>query len=127
MKKGDKAIPGPVDRTEEEKLVQAPLVVILGGKEYEIRPLVIRDSREWRKKVGPWQAALSRYAGIKSDEPEAFETALTELLVDRIDQTVNFFFDYARDLPREEIESVATEGEIVVAFNEVIKFAFPFD
>ena len=38
-------------RTEEEKLCKAAIVVVLGGKEYQIEPLVIRDSRVWRGQV----------------------------------------------------------------------------
>lgn len=115
------------DRTEDDKLALAPIVVILGGKECKIAPLVIRDSREWRKKVGPFQASLSRYASITSDNPEEFEKCLISLMVDRIDQIVDYFFEYAKDLNREKIEGIASDKEIVRAFNEVIKVAFPFD
>ncbi len=38
------------ERSEDEKLTQAPITVILGRKEYGIAPLVISASREWRKK-----------------------------------------------------------------------------
>ena len=114
-------------RTEEEKVSRAPIEVILGGKKYGITPLVIRDSREWRKKAGPFQASLSKYASISSDDPEAFEKSLVELLVNRIDQTIDLFFAYARDLDREAIESIASDNEIVKAYNIVFKFTFPFE
>jgi len=114
-------------RTDEDKIAQAGIVVILGGKEYEIAPLVIRDSREWRKKVGPWRAEIARLASVDSDNTEEFVEALTELMVDRIDQTIEYFFGYAKDLNREEIEKVAIDREIVKSFNEVLKVAFPFE
>ena len=113
-------------RTEEEKVVRAPIVVILGGNEYNIAPLVIRDSREWRKKAAIFQAAVAKYASVDSNNPVEFEKSLIEMLTDRFDQTIDLFFDYAKDLDPEEIEGKATDGEIVVAFQEVIKMAFPF-
>lgn len=117
----------PEVRTEDEKIMQDAIKVILGGKEYSIAPLVIRDSREWRKKVGPWKAALSKYASVDSDKPEEFAKALTELMVDRIDETIAFFFEYAKDLDPEEIKGLATDAEICKAFNKVFEYAFPFE
>lgn len=113
-------------RTEEEKVARAPIVVVLGGKKYNIAPLVIRDSREWRKKAAIFQAAVAKYASVDSNNPVEFEKSLIELLTDRLDQTIDLFFDYAKDLNRGKFESIATDGEIVVAFQEVIKIAFPF-
>ena len=113
-------------RTEEQKLVQAGIKVILGGREYEIRPLVIRESREWRRKAVPFQSALVKYASVNSDNPEELGKALNELLIDRIDQAIDLFFDYAKDLNRGEIEDLATDREIVEALNEVNAVAFPF-
>lgn len=115
------------ERTEEDKVAQAGIKVILGGKEMEIAPLVIRDSREWRKKVGPWKARLVKLASVNSDDAEAFEKALTELMVSRIDETIDYFFEYAKDLKRQDIEAIATTKEVVTAFNGVFKVAFPFD
>ena len=109
-----------------DKASPAGITVILGGQKYEVKPLVIKESREWRKKAAPFQAAIARYASINSDDPEAFEKALVELLTDRIDETVDLFFDYARELDREAIEGVATDAEIVQALNEVNAIAFPF-
>ena len=120
-------MPGENERTEEEKVAQAGIKVILGGKEMEIAPLVIRDSREWRKKVGPWKARLAKLASVNSDNPEDFEKALTELMVSRIDETIDYFFEYARGLDKKEIEGKATTKEVVKAFDEVFKVAFPFD
>jgi len=38
-------------RTEDQIVAQEPLKVILGGREWEVPILVIKDSREWRKKI----------------------------------------------------------------------------
>ena len=112
-------------RTEDQKITQAPIVVILGGKEYEIAPLVIRDSREWRKKVIALISPLPQMVNVKIDTPEEFGQALTEMLITMSDQVVDLFFEYAKDLNREEIEGIATDAELRDAFGEVIKIAFP--
>ena len=112
-------------RTEEQKLTQAGIKVILEGQEYEIRPLVIRDSREWRAKVIKLIAPLPEYVKVTMDNTEDFEKVLTSMLVTMPDQVLDLFFDYAKDLDREEIENKATDAEMREAFNEVIKIAFP--
>ncbi len=112
-------------RTEEDILTQAGIKVTLGGIEYDIAPLVIRDSREWRKKVVALVAPVAQIAGTSSDTPDAFEQALTSLLVTMPDKVIDLFFEYAKDLNREDIESVTTDAEMSQAFKEVIAFAFP--
>ena len=93
-------------RTEEDKLTQAGFQVILGGKKYDVAPLVIRDSREWRKKVIALIAPLPT-------------------LLEMPDQVIDLFFEYAKDLDKKEIESVTTDEEMAKAFMEVVAFAFP--
>ncbi len=114
-----------VERTEEQKVAQAPIVVTLGGVEHSIAPLVIRDSRVWRQNVIKLIAPLPGLVNITTDDAEGFGEALTQLLVIMPDQVVELFFDYARDLTREEIEGVATDAELRDAFAEVMKIAFP--
>jgi len=112
-------------RTEEEKVFQAPIVVVFGSEEYNIKPLVIRDSREWRAKVIKLIAPIPQLVSTKIDTPDEFGQVLTEMLVTMPDQVIELFFDYAKDLNKEEIESVATDAEMTTAFGEVIKVAFP--
>ena len=126
-----KKSPKPVTRTEDEKVMQSGIKVILGGNEYAIAPLVIRDSAEWRKKVGPWKAGLAKLASVDSDKPEEFEKTLTVLMVDRIDETIEHFFTYAKKLidgtvvSPDEIKGIASDAEVVAAFNKVFEYAFP--
>ena len=108
-------------RTEEDKIVQAGIKVSLGGKEYAIAPLVIKYSGEWRKKALPLIGHLLQYSRLtkgKSNSQE-MEQAFTELFTTKTDEILASFFEYARDLPRDEIESNATDGEIILAFMEV--------
>lgn len=114
-----------MERTEEEKLVQAPIEVILGGTKYNVPPLVIRDSREWRKHVVALVSTLPKYARVTSDTPDEFEAALNAIMVSMPDKVVDLFFEYAKALDRDKIESVATDAEIAKAFDQVVEIAFP--
>ena len=113
------------ERTEEQKVFSDPIRVKLGGRDYEIRPLVVRQSREWRKKLASAMADLPQYMGVDASNPDKFSEALNAMMVALPDQVVDLFFEYAPDLPRDEIEEAATDDEIAKAFGEVIKLAFP--
>lgn len=112
-------------RTEEDKVLRAPIVVVLGGREYKIKPLVIRDSRAWRSKLVDVLAELPKYADVTTDKPDEFEAALKVLLVTMSDMVADLFFEYAKDLNREEIEGIATDGELSKAFALIVAAAFP--
>jgi len=112
-------------RTEEDKIVQAGIEVILGGEKYTIHPLVIRDSREWRKSVVDLIATLPKYTEVTTDTPGDFRDALDALLVAVPDSVANLFFQYAKNLNKEEIEASATDAELAKAFEQVVEIAFP--
>ena len=120
-----KAAAKVIPRSEEEIVSQADIVVILGGEEYRIKPLVIRDSREWRKKVIDLVAPLPGLVSITMDDKEGFAGALKEMLVVMPDQVLEHFFEYAKDLNRDEIEGKATDAELAKAFEAVMVVAFP--
>ena len=112
-------------RTEEDKILRAGMMVILGGKEYEIKPLVIRDAREWRKKLAGMMSKLPQYIQVTTDDVEGFESAINIMMVGMPDEIADLFFAYAKDLNREEIESNATEVELSKAFEAVLDIALP--
>ena len=113
------------DRSEEDKLAQACITVIFGGEEYQVAPLVIRDSREWRKKVIALLAPLPDLVKVNTDDSEGFLQALNTMLVAMPDQVIDLFFEYAKDLDPKVIEDKATDAEMADAFKEVIAVAFP--
>ncbi|MBA7641802.1 hypothetical protein ES703_49487 [subsurface metagenome] len=114
-----------MERTEEQIVTQAPILVILGGKEYPVKELNIRNARIWRAKVIKLISPVPQLVSTKIDTPEDFSKHLTEMLVAIPDQVIDVFFEYAKDLDREEIEDIATDKEMAQAFLEVIKVAFP--
>lgn len=112
-------------RTEEDKVFRAPIVVTLGGREYEIKPLVIKEAREWRKQFAKLIGKLPTYAGVTTDDPQGFEAAVEATLVVMPDEMANLFFAYAKNLDRETIESSATEAELAKAIEAIMEVAFP--
>ena len=100
-------------------------MLILGGKEYEAKPLVIRDSRVWRHKLATMLGMLPQYVNITTDTPDKFEGALNALLQAMPDQVLDLVFLYAKALDRETIEGEATEAEIAKAFEQILEVAFP--
>ncbi len=113
------------ERNEEDKIAQAPIVVILGRKKYDVAPLVIRDSREWRKKVIELIAPLPQMTKVTTKNPETFGEVLKQMLVIMPDKVIELFFEYAKGLKQAEIEAEATDAEMAEAFKEVIAVAFP--
>jgi len=114
-----------MERTEEDKVVQAGIKVVLGGVEYSIAPLVIKDSREWRKGVVSLLSSLPQYTDVTTDTPDEFGDALNAVMVALPDKVTDLFFLYAKDLNREEIEETATDTELAKAFEQVVEIAFP--
>ena len=112
-------------RTEEEKLAKASLKVMLGGQEYEIKPLVIRDSRPWRKDVADTLASLPVDTKVTTKDIDLFGKVIKSSLFEMPNKVIDLFFGYAKDLDREEIEGIATDGEMAKAFLEVVEMAFP--
>jgi len=112
-------------RTEEDKVVQGSICVILGGEKYYIAPLVIKDSRQWRKKAINLISELPKYAEVTTDTPDEFGEALKAMLVDMPEKVAALFFEYAKDLDQKDIEAKATDMELAKAFEQVIEIAFP--
>ncbi len=112
-------------RTEEQIILQEPIMVKLGGKDYEIKLLPIAKAREWRKELAKIMASVPEVLGISSDSQEAFASGLDALFNGIPDRVIDLFFLYARDLDRDEIENTATEQELSLAFAKVVKVAFP--
>ena len=114
-----------MERSEEEKVLRSSVVVTLGGVEHEIRPLVIAEAREWRKKFARLIGQLPAYANTSTDDAEGYEAAVSALYVQVPDEMSDLFFAYAKDLDREEIEATATEAELADALEAVMGVAFP--
>ena len=114
-----------MNRTEDQKLFQEPAKAILRGKECELRPLKLREEREWRKEFSDVMGVLPKYANVTTDDPDAFQGAVAALMITLPDQVVDLFFHYAKDLDRDKLEEEVTGAEVAEAFKVVITMAFP--
>lgn len=113
------------ERTEDEKITQGPITVVLGGKEHKVKLLVIKDSRQWRAEVVKLLATLPQYITVTTDDPEAFGGAMNAMISSMPDTVIDLFFKYAKDLNQEEMEAVASDAEVAAAFEKVVSVAFP--
>ena len=82
-----------MERTEEQKIIQEPVVVILGGDRYEIKPLVIKEAAPWRRKFIGLFNDLSILASVTSDAPDQFKSAMNEMLLNKPDAISDLFFE----------------------------------
>lgn len=114
-------------RSEEDKVLQVPVKVTLGGRMYEIRPLPIKYALPWCKDViRTVVSGIMSRANVTTDTPEKFDEAMTDILVNRPEELINLFFQYARELNKDEIMEVASLNEIIDAFEAVKGFESRF-
>lgn len=114
-----------MERTEEQKITQEPVVVLFGGEEYEIKPLPIKYASPWRKKFIALMREVSALAVVTSDNNESFMASLADILTEKPDKLVDLLFEYI-PVSRDEIENKATSSEILKALEEVIALESPF-
>lgn len=112
------------NRSEGDKITQTPIAVRFGGKEYEIYPLVIKESKLWRKKFAEVLKGLPLFVNAV-DTTEHFEQVINGMFLDVPDSVMDLIFAYAKNLPRKEVEAVATDAEMAKAFEAIIEMAFP--
>ncbi len=117
--------PEEPDRTEDDILLQRALEVTLAGEPHTIKLLPIRPQAEWRRKVVPLLSGFLGISKISTDDPAEFEAGLASVLIETPEKMLDLFFDYARDLDREEIENTATEAEVAVAFKKIVAVVLP--
>ncbi len=113
-----------MERTEEQKILQSPITISLGGKDYEVRPLVIKESRAWRVKLVAALKSLPQQINTTSS-PDALSDNIQAMFSTMPDMAADLFFAYAKDLNREEIEAAALDLELAAAFEQVVELAFP--
>lgn len=116
------------ERTQTDKIIGASITVTLGGAEYNIRPLPVRPNREWLRKYRRMIEENGARAGIKFDAENysEFSAAMADIMTGGdFDRIADLFFEYAQDLPREQIEESASSIEVLNAFSELLLLANP--
>jgi len=116
-------------RSEEEKVLRAPLLLRLGGTIYEVPVLPCGKSRAWRKQLVEAFSGLE-LAGLQVNGVSEFLAALPRLVQQVMmglpEAVGDLVFAYCPALPREEIEAEATDEEMAQAFLDILGAALPF-
>lgn len=108
--------------------------ITLGGKTYTVQELPLRKNAAWRQKVG---GLVGEVAGlVEATQIDLASTADLVRVVNQVrgvlmnapDKLTALLFDYSPVLAadRERIEAEVYESELLAAFVEVLKLAFPF-
>ena len=109
--------------------------ITLAGREYTIRELTSRRNAGWRKKLAePFGALVTRIEAAGETDitsPRELVSLIRETagtLLESPDLLAELLFDYAPELAadRERILEEAFDSELMTAFVEVLKLAFPF-
>ena len=116
--------PEEPDRSEEDILLQR-IEVTLADKPYTIKLLPIRPQTEWRKKSLSLVYEFMATEEDTSKNPAEVQAGLTSILIGTPEKMRDLFFEYARDLDRDEIENTAMEAEVAVAFEKIVAIVMP--
>lgn len=108
--------------------------ITLGGKQYTVAELPLRKNAAWRQKVGDLVGTVAGL--VEATQIDLNSTAdligvvnqVRNVLVTAPDALTALLFDYSPVLAadRERIEGEVYESELLAAFVEVLKLAFPF-
>jgi hypothetical protein len=106
----------------------------LGGVEYEISERRARDNAQWRKKLlGPFGDIAKTLDGLTSQELSGDSISkvivtFQDVIVGSIDLVTELVIEYSPTLQasKKQIMLEAYDSEIVEAFGEVLKLAYPF-
>jgi hypothetical protein len=106
----------------------------LGGVEYEIQERRARDNAAWRKKLlGPFGDIAKTLDGLTSQELSGDSISkvivtFQDVIVGSIDLVTELVIEYSPTLQasKKQIMLEAYDSEIVEAFGEVLKLAYPF-
>ena len=119
-------------RTPVDVILERPSKVTFGGKVYEVAPAKIDQDMRWREKCGEFAGeffgTLAQFSkpGGAIDQRAAIVSIMPMLATKGLDRLMDLLFIYAPDLPRDEIEAVATLDEKLDAVVEVLRLALPF-
>jgi hypothetical protein len=111
------------------------VTVNLGGREYVISALPIKQSKAWREQLAvPFGTLASALTSANTVEVNQFADiaslvrSMSGVLLGSVDMLLELMFSYSPDLEsdREWIEENAFDEEALAAFAEVLKLAFPF-
>jgi hypothetical protein len=114
-----------MDRTDIDKMIRKTEKVVIGGKEYEVIPQPMKISMPWKAKAKPLAIRMWKSESLATDTEK--KERGTEFLFDDLPQLCDLVFEYCSHWPREEIEAVAMEYEMIAAFTAITSLLFPLE
>ncbi len=115
-------------RTDEAVLTRQHLELTLGGEKRLVRPLVLRDSRAWKRKVAEAFAELGALdsSTLNLADPAGVRQALELIAVTVPERITDLVLAYAPELDREWFEAHVTDEEATEALVKMLEVTFPF-
>jgi len=115
----------PVPRTDAQMLGQLPIKLFFGEQTYDVKVLTVIKNREWKEKLAVKFGVIIGQLDAPA-EISNFLGGLTMALIQMPDKLAEMVFEYAPDLPKEDILKIATDEQICLAFSEIMQVAYPF-
>lgn len=109
--------------------------VMLGGREYVLKPLPLRPARALREKIaaqiggfGQQLQALDGLEVTKLDDIGGLIERLGGTLAGSVDLAAEWLFEFSPEIAadRERIMNEAFDEEVLKAFTEALKMLYPF-
>lgn len=113
------------ERTEEDIITKAPIVVTLGATQYGLKPLPVLKAREWRKKLTDTMLTVVGSMSLEQSTTN-MGPAMTAALVAFPDKVADLVLAWSPELDAEKVLSEATEEQVATAFCAVMIMAYPF-
>lgn len=110
-------------RTEEQKVLKAPIVMLFGEKKYEVKPLTLTPARLWREKLNE---AMAPIADSFQQSSGLVSRGLAQALLQFPEKMLELICAYSPELDRKTIEENATEEQLVTAWSDLMVVAYPF-
>jgi hypothetical protein len=108
--------------------------ITLGGQTYTVAELPLRQNAAWRQRLSALVASVTDLVGAlqidlaNTGDLVSVVNQVRDVLLEAPDQVAALLFDYAPELAadRVRIENEVYESELLTAFVEVLKLAYPF-
>lgn len=108
--------------------------ITLGGKAYTVTELPLRKNAEWRQQLSWLVASVTDLVGASQIDLHntgdliGVINQVRDVLMTAPEQVTELLFSYAPEVAadRARIEAEVYESELLSAFVEVLKLAFPF-
>jgi hypothetical protein len=112
-------------RTEQEMFAMTPLKVKFGAKSYDVKPLTVGPSLEWRNRLLSEATDMITQLKAQGQSTEDIVAGLGQVWFSFPKKLVELIRAYCPDLAAEVVEAGSTE-QICATFQGIMQMEFPF-